>query len=299
MTKKHFVGQSTLASDLLDLIHSDVCGPLNTQARGEFSYFITFTDNHSRYGYVYIMRYKSEVGYALDTATKWLNMAPSKTVAQTPYQIWHGKPVSYKYVRVWGSPTYVKRLVGDKLDEVFKQIPDVRNCSLRNQARQHLKRFLGLTGQLDNDPKTYGEAMSNIDSGKWIEAIKFEMDSMSLNKVWTLVDPPKGVKPVGCKWVYKLSLWGGYYLQGQACGKRMDMKTATLIGSFSKRSIWISQRVSHLLEKSRRSAISKGPFMVSNMFPKARIFVLMRSYGVKISSRMTLTLVYTRRSVGA
>ncbi|KAL0290298.1 UNVERIFIED_CONTAM: Retrovirus-related Pol polyprotein from transposon TNT 1-94 [Sesamum angustifolium] len=60
MTKKHFVGQSTLASDLLDLIHSDVCGPLNTQARGEFSYFITFTDNHSWYGYVYLMRYKSE-----------------------------------------------------------------------------------------------------------------------------------------------------------------------------------------------------------------------------------------------
>ncbi|KAL0413064.1 UNVERIFIED_CONTAM: hypothetical protein Sradi_1508100 [Sesamum radiatum] len=58
MTKKPFVGQSTLASSLLDLIHSDVCGPLNTQARGGF--FITFTDDHSRYGYVYLMRYKFE-----------------------------------------------------------------------------------------------------------------------------------------------------------------------------------------------------------------------------------------------
>ncbi|KAL0400421.1 UNVERIFIED_CONTAM: Transposon Ty2-B Gag-Pol polyprotein [Sesamum radiatum] len=60
MTKKPFVGQSTLASGLLDLIHSDVCGPLNTQARGGFFYFITFTDDHSRYGYVYLIRYKSE-----------------------------------------------------------------------------------------------------------------------------------------------------------------------------------------------------------------------------------------------
>ncbi|KAL0427692.1 UNVERIFIED_CONTAM: hypothetical protein Slati_2944000 [Sesamum latifolium] len=34
--------------------------PLNTSARGGFSYFITFTDDHSRYGYVYLMRYKSE-----------------------------------------------------------------------------------------------------------------------------------------------------------------------------------------------------------------------------------------------
>ncbi|KAK4397458.1 Retrovirus-related Pol polyprotein from transposon TNT 1-94 [Sesamum angolense] len=47
MTKKPFVGQSKLASGLLDLIHSDVCGPLNAQARGGFSYFITFADDHS------------------------------------------------------------------------------------------------------------------------------------------------------------------------------------------------------------------------------------------------------------
>ncbi|KAL0458355.1 UNVERIFIED_CONTAM: hypothetical protein Slati_0462700 [Sesamum latifolium] len=54
--------------------------------------------------------------YALETASKLLIIAPSKTVPQTPYEIWHGKPASYKYLRVWGSPTYVKRLVGDKLD---------------------------------------------------------------------------------------------------------------------------------------------------------------------------------------
>ena len=29
-------------------------------ARGGYSCFITFTDNHSRYGYVYLMKYKSE-----------------------------------------------------------------------------------------------------------------------------------------------------------------------------------------------------------------------------------------------
>ncbi|KAL0416138.1 UNVERIFIED_CONTAM: hypothetical protein Slati_3445700 [Sesamum latifolium] len=40
--------------------HTDVCGPLSIPARGGFSYFITFTDDHSRYGYVYLMRYKSE-----------------------------------------------------------------------------------------------------------------------------------------------------------------------------------------------------------------------------------------------
>ncbi|KAK4388292.1 Retrovirus-related Pol polyprotein from transposon TNT 1-94 [Sesamum angolense] len=60
MTKKSFVGQSVLANGLLDLIHTDVCGPLNTPIRGGYSYFITFTGDHVRYDYVYLMRYKFE-----------------------------------------------------------------------------------------------------------------------------------------------------------------------------------------------------------------------------------------------
>ncbi|KAL0284257.1 UNVERIFIED_CONTAM: Retrovirus-related Pol polyprotein from transposon RE2 [Sesamum radiatum] len=84
-------------------------------------------------------------------------------------------------------------------------IPVLRRSTRVSQQPERYG-FLGLTGQLDNDPKTYGEVMSDINSKKWIEAMKSEMDSMSSNKVWTLVDPPKGVKPVGCKWVYKRKL---------------------------------------------------------------------------------------------
>ncbi|PKI60595.1 hypothetical protein CRG98_019071 [Punica granatum] len=29
------------------------------------------------------------------------------------------------------------------------------------------------------------------------------MESMYINQVWTLIDPPEGVKPIGCKWVFK------------------------------------------------------------------------------------------------
>ncbi|KAL0288394.1 UNVERIFIED_CONTAM: Copia protein [Sesamum radiatum] len=48
--------------------------------------------------------------------------------------------------------------------------------------------------------------MSDIDSNKCLEAMKSKMDSMGSNHVWTLVDPPKGIRPVGCKWVYKRKL---------------------------------------------------------------------------------------------
>ncbi|KAK4430730.1 hypothetical protein Salat_0834700 [Sesamum alatum] len=64
---KRLVNSKNLeVGDLSDL-PTYVCGPLRTQARGGFSYFITFTDDHSRYGYVYLMRYKSE---ALETNCK-------------------------------------------------------------------------------------------------------------------------------------------------------------------------------------------------------------------------------------
>ncbi|KAL0313253.1 UNVERIFIED_CONTAM: Retrovirus-related Pol polyprotein from transposon RE2 [Sesamum radiatum] len=350
--------KSIISISMLD--SEDVCGPLSILCRGGFSYFTTFTDDHSRYGYVCLMRYKFEAfgrfkeyrleienqtnrkikalrsdrggeylsgefidylkeneilsqwtslgmpqlngvaerrnrtmldmirsmmsftelpqsfwGYALETAVKLLNMAPFKSVPQMLYEIWHGKPASYKYLRVWGSPAYVKRLVGDKLDlrsglcrfigysketvayyfydpaeqkvfvlrnavflkksfpsdsrhdEVlieessgephhgstasFKRtvhtdgVPVLRRSTRESRVPEGYG-FVGLTSQLDNDPKTYGKAMSDIDSDKWLEAIKSEMDSMGSNQVWTLVDPPKGTRPVGCKWVYKHKL---------------------------------------------------------------------------------------------
>jgi hypothetical protein len=60
MTKAPFTGNSERANYLWVLIHSDVCGPLGSVARGGFQYFITFTDDFSRFGYVYLMRHKSE-----------------------------------------------------------------------------------------------------------------------------------------------------------------------------------------------------------------------------------------------
>ena len=45
---------------MLELVHMDVCGPMSTQAKGGYEYFITFTDDYSRYGYVYLMKRKSE-----------------------------------------------------------------------------------------------------------------------------------------------------------------------------------------------------------------------------------------------
>ena len=48
------------ASDLLEIIHTDVCGPMNIEARDRYHYFLIFTDDLSRYEYIYLMKHKSE-----------------------------------------------------------------------------------------------------------------------------------------------------------------------------------------------------------------------------------------------
>ncbi|KAL8120479.1 hypothetical protein AgCh_017594 [Apium graveolens] len=45
--------------------------------------------------------------------------------------------------------------------------------------------------------------MDSSDFERWLEAMKFEMESIYQNKVLTLVDPLKGVKTIGCNWVFK------------------------------------------------------------------------------------------------
>ena len=61
MTKSPLKKKDERASDVLSLIHADVCGPMNISIRGGYYYFITFIDDLSRYGYVYLMKHKSEL----------------------------------------------------------------------------------------------------------------------------------------------------------------------------------------------------------------------------------------------
>jgi hypothetical protein len=60
MTKAPFTSQSERVSDLLKLVHTNVCGPMSSVVRHGFQYFITFTDDFSRYSYIYLIRHKSE-----------------------------------------------------------------------------------------------------------------------------------------------------------------------------------------------------------------------------------------------
>ncbi|BFG24650.1 hypothetical protein CerSpe_109240 [Prunus speciosa] len=55
LRKKGVVGSQSV----LELIHTDICGPFPTPTHEGFNYFITFTDDYSRFGHVYLIKEKS------------------------------------------------------------------------------------------------------------------------------------------------------------------------------------------------------------------------------------------------
>ena len=45
-----------------------------------------------------------------------LNRVPSKSISTLPCKIWHGRAPSFKHVKIWRCPAFIKKLKSDKLD---------------------------------------------------------------------------------------------------------------------------------------------------------------------------------------
>ena len=55
------INHSKRADEPLDLVHSDLCGKMNTKSLSGAKYFLTFIDDKTRHVWVYILKRKDEV----------------------------------------------------------------------------------------------------------------------------------------------------------------------------------------------------------------------------------------------
>lgn len=60
-TRTPFKRSHTRAKEVLELVHSDLCGPMENESIGGARYFLVFVDDHSRKIFVYFLKQKSEV----------------------------------------------------------------------------------------------------------------------------------------------------------------------------------------------------------------------------------------------
>nr|GEY43364.1 hypothetical protein [Tanacetum cinerariifolium] len=80
MARKPYTHQVERAKHLLGLIHTDVCGSFKIMSRQGASYFVTFTDNFIRYGYVYLLKHKHEVFETFKVFQKKVENQLGKTI---------------------------------------------------------------------------------------------------------------------------------------------------------------------------------------------------------------------------
>jgi len=59
--KKPFARSDTISKEVLDLIHSDVCGPMDVTSLGGHQYYVTFIDDFSRKTWLYLLKKKYKV----------------------------------------------------------------------------------------------------------------------------------------------------------------------------------------------------------------------------------------------
>ena len=58
-------------------------------------------------------------------------------------------------------------------------------------------------GLIEDDPINFLQAMQSYNLEKWIKEMNKEYKFMQHDKVYELVPLLEGVKPIGCKWIFK------------------------------------------------------------------------------------------------
>ena len=59
--KKTFPSSESKAKGILEIIHSDVCGPMSSSSLSEYVYYVSFIDDFSRKAWIYFMKNNDEV----------------------------------------------------------------------------------------------------------------------------------------------------------------------------------------------------------------------------------------------
>ncbi|GJX60854.1 reverse transcriptase domain-containing protein [Tanacetum coccineum] len=121
---------------------------------------------------------------AMLTACYLLNRIPNKRNKTTLYEVWYKKRPNLTFLRVWGCQAVV-RLLDLKRKTLGEKGID---CIFVGYA-EHSKTY-----SIEEDPRTYNEAMQSRYVAFWKEAIDDEIGLIMENNTWVLSDLPLGFR---------------------------------------------------------------------------------------------------------
>ncbi|GJR03575.1 retrotransposon protein, putative, ty1-copia subclass [Tanacetum coccineum] len=133
--------------------------------------------------------------YALESATRILNMVPTKKFDKTSYELWYGKVPNLSYLKVEDVEALRRENTPDKLrDKIYED----------NHLLKSLAKLYGVEGfETLEEVIRFVSAMLDAESNKCIACLNADYNPMMDNNVWFMVDLPPGCKTVGSKWIFK------------------------------------------------------------------------------------------------
>ncbi|GJY58707.1 zinc finger, CCHC-type containing protein [Tanacetum coccineum] len=195
ITKKPFQNVKR-KTEVLELIHNDICDLHATPPLGNKKYFMTFIDDASR-AVVRLPDPKLKtfgergieciiVAYAEHSKAFWFFVIEPNESVLINFII-ESRNVIFNENRFSSIPKPSLSIPKGTKDISGSMVPKK------------------VTEEVDH-PKIFDEAMKSQDVTFWKEAINDEMDSIMGNNTWVLDDLHPGCKPLGCKWIFKRKL---------------------------------------------------------------------------------------------
>ncbi|TXG67707.1 hypothetical protein EZV62_008982 [Acer yangbiense] len=209
---------------ILDYIHSDLWGPSRHVSMGGYRYFMSIIDDYSRRVWIYFMKTKDET---LQKFKDWKVMIENQSgkrvkrlrtdngleycnddfnsnapieVEQSGFEVeLTGKNFEQDHDQL----QVPVQSVNDS-DEVVVQYNDLEDYNLtRDRVRREVRapnRFgyadivayaLQVAGEVNDEPRSYQDAVTRSDSLLWKKAMSEEFESLQKNKTWILVNKPE------------------------------------------------------------------------------------------------------------
>ncbi|WRX12315.1 Integrase [Theobroma cacao] len=171
-------GKAKRATHLLEFVHSDICGPMNVKARNGASYFITFIDDYSRYGSIFLLSHRSE---ALNCFKRFMaEVENQKEMKLNVFRTDRGREYLSDQFKELCEEKGIRRQVTIPGTPQQNDVAERKNCTLLDMVRysKHSKGYVmygehldgGLTEMesrdvdfLEDDFPTIGEVKENLE----------------------------------------------------------------------------------------------------------------------------------------
>ena len=106
------------------------------------------------------------------------------------------------------APRYPQRLNRGVPKKQYEPDPEAKTkYSINNYVSSHrLTESYAFTVNQLSQVSIPSNVQDALDDPKWKKAMNEEMEALQKNATWELVPLPKGMKPIGCRWVFTVKL---------------------------------------------------------------------------------------------